>query len=160
MAAVLPLETNDVIAGNISTPGEVDQFQVTLSDSGRLITKVETRPGCSLDTRLSVLGPDRQLLIQSDGQSATNRDDLIDQHLLAGTYFVTVEGIGGGSGDYPLTTQFQPATPPDQPLPIPFPPNGPGALSPTFAATGDFNGDGYRDVATANTYPLGTISVL
>src|SRR3954463_7335713 len=95
MAAVLPLGTNDWVAGNISSPGEVDEFQVTLADSGRLTAEVQTRTGCSLDTRLSLLGPDRQLLVQSDGQSATNRDDLITQHLLAGTYFVKVEGLGG-----------------------------------------------------------------
>src|SRR5947208_2289001 len=106
MAAVLPLGTNETIAGNISAPGEVDEFQVTLADSGRLTVEVQTRPGCSLDTRASLLGPGDQLLIQSDGQSLVNRDDLIAQHLLPGTYFVKVEGLGGGTGDYTLTTQF------------------------------------------------------
>src|SRR6059058_2126683 len=98
-AAVLPLGTNDRVAGDIGAPGEVDEFAVTLPDSGRLTAEVQTRPGCSLDTRLSLLGPDSQLLIQSDGQSLTNRDDLIVQHLLPGTYFVTVEGLRGGTGD-------------------------------------------------------------
>src|SRR6266511_5673717 len=96
MAAVLPLGTNETVAGSISTPGELDEFQVTLADSGRLSVEVQTRPGCSLDTRTSLLGPDDQLLIQSDGQSLTNRDDLIVQHLLAGTYLVKVEGLRGG----------------------------------------------------------------
>src|SRR5438128_2333805 len=113
MAAVLPLGTDDRVAGNISTPGEVDEFQITLADSGRLTAEVQTRPGYSLDTRLSLLGPDSQLLIQSDGQSLTNRDDLITQHLLAGTYLVKVEGLRGGTGDYTLTTQFEQANPPN-----------------------------------------------
>src|SRR5437870_11579699 len=126
-AAVLPLGTNDRIAGDISAPGEVDEFQVTLPDSGRLTTEVQTRPGCSLGTRTSLLGPDSQLLIQSDGQSLTNRDDLIVQHLLPGTYFVKVAGLGGGTGDYTLSTEFEPATPPDQPVLADYPVNYPFA---------------------------------
>src|SRR5436305_9777555 len=102
-AAVLPLGTNDQVAGNLSTPGEVDEFQVTLADSGRLTVEVQTRPGCSLDTRTSLLGPDDQLLIQSDGQSPADCDDLIVQHLLPGTYFVKVAGLRGGTGDYTLS---------------------------------------------------------
>ena len=43
---------------------------------------------------------------------------------------------------------------------MPFPPAAAGALSPHFAATGDFNGDGHLDLATANTYPIGTVSVM
>src|SRR5213593_4333021 len=120
MAAVLPLGSNDQVAGNISSPGEVDEFQVTLADSGRLTVEVQTRTGCSLDTRTSLLGPDSQLLIQSDGQSLTDRDDLIAQHLLPGTYFVKVEGLGGGTGDYTLTTQFEQANPPNLPLQTDF----------------------------------------
>src|SRR5262245_49073216 len=130
MAAVLPLGTNETIAGDIRTPGEVDEFQVTLTDSGRLTATVQTRPGCSLDTRLSLLGPDDQLLIQSDGQSLTNRDDLFIQHLLPGTYRVTVEGLRGGTGDYSLTTQFEQANPPNQPLVVDFPQIFPFVLTP------------------------------
>src|SRR5438552_16703447 len=127
-AAVLPLGTKDSIAGDIRTPGEVDEFQVTLADSGRLSVEVQTRPGCSLDTRTSLLGPDSQLLIQSDGQSLTNHDDLIVQHLLPGTYLVTVEGLRGGTGDYTLTTQFAPANPPNLPLLADFPHDFPNVL--------------------------------
>src|SRR5262245_61936487 len=146
MAAVLPLESNDRIAGNISTPGEVDEFQVTLADSGRLTVEVQTRPGCSLDTRSSLLGPDGHLLIQSDGQSPTNHDDLIVQHLLPGTYFVRVEGLGGGMGDYTLTTQYEPATPPDQPLQVNFDRDFPFATVTSLEASGDFDGDGHMDL--------------
>src|SRR4051794_391196 len=108
MAAVVPLGTNESITGDISAPGEVDEFQITLTDSGRLTAEVQTRPGCSLNTRLSLRGPDGQVLIQSDGQSLTNHDDQVVQHLLAGTYFVQVEGLGAGTGAYTLTTDFQP----------------------------------------------------
>src|SRR3954470_18194823 len=148
-AAVLPLGSNETVAGNISTPGEVDEFEVTLTDSGRLTAEVQTRPGCSLDTRLSLLGPDGQVLIQSDGQSLTNRDDLITQHLLPGTYFVQVEGLGAGTGAYTLTTDFQPANPPNQSLQVDYDRNSPFGLSPLFHVTGDFNGDGILDIATS-----------
>src|SRR5262245_43847376 len=158
-AAVLPLGTNETLAGTISTAGEEDEFQVTLTDSGRLTATVQTRPGCSLDTRLSLLGPDGRLLIQSDGQSLTNRDDLIVQHLLPGTYFVKVEGLRGGTGDYTLTTVFQPATPPSQPLRVDFDQSYPYALTPPFLLAGDFNGDGQVDIATSNTF-TNNVSVL
>src|SRR5262245_59982994 len=151
-AAVLPLGTNDRIAGDISTPGEVDEFQVTLADSGRLSVGVQTRPGCSLDTRTSLLGPGDQLLIQSDGQSASNRDDLITQHLLPGTYLVKVEGLRGGTGDYTLTTQFAPANTPNLSLQVDFLHDYPFSLSPWFTVTGDFNRDRIPDIATANTF--------
>src|SRR5262249_51830870 len=150
MAAVLPLGTNDQVTGNLNAPGEVDEFQVTLPDSGRLSVEVQTRPGCSLDTRTSLLGPDDQLLIQSDGQSLINRDDLIVQHLLPGTYSIKVEGLRGGTGDYTLSTQFEPATPPNQSVLADYPTNYPFALSPRFGAVGDFNRDGRLDIVTAD----------
>ena len=42
------------------------------------------------------------MLVASDGQGPGNPDDLIDQHLPAGTYYLTVEVISG-TGDYALT---------------------------------------------------------
>src|SRR5262245_357488 len=159
MAAVLPLEANDQVAGSISSPGEVDEFEITLANSGRLIAEVQTRPGCGLDTRLSLLGPEGQLLIQSDGQSLTNPDDLITQHLQTGTYFVKVEGLGGGTGDYTLNTQFVPATSPDQPIVVDFKRRSPWIPTHTFNVTGDFNGDGRLDIATSDIATLG-VSVL
>src|SRR5947208_15143965 len=132
MAAVLPLGTNDSIHGTILTAGEVDQFQVILPDSGRLTALVHT--GSALHTRLSLLGQDGQLLIQSDGQAPLDSDDLIVQHLLKGTYSVTVTGLGGGLGHYTLSTQFEPATPPNEPVQADYPTNYPFALTPRFGA--------------------------
>src|SRR5439155_23392890 len=97
-------------------------------------------------------GRDRRLLIQSDGQSATNPDDLITQHLLAGTYLLEVEGLGGGTGAYTISTQFEPAIPPNEPLLVNFDHDYPFGLSPWFHITGDFNGDGRPDIATANAF--------
>src|SRR5258706_587018 len=56
MAAVVPLGSNDSIAGNISTPGEVDEFEVTLTDSGRLTAEVQTGPGLHLGGQASTIG--------------------------------------------------------------------------------------------------------
>src|SRR5262249_4454482 len=87
-----------------------------------------------------LLGPDGQLLIQSDGASATDPDDWIVQHLTPGTYFFEVQGLGGASGAYTLTTDFVPAVPPFQPLPM-------GArVHFTDLVAADFTGDGCVDL--------------
>jgi hypothetical protein len=151
MAAVLSLQPTDVYAGSISTPGDVDSFQVTIPESGRLTAAVQIGNGISLDTRLSLLGPSGQLLIQSDGDSAAGAGGQITQDVLAGTYVVEVIGLGHATGAYTLTTSFRQATSPDQPLGVNFNHEVPWGLTPAFAVTGDFNGDGALDVATADT---------
>src|SRR5205807_1335189 len=156
MAAVVPLGANDSIDGTLLTSGEVDQFQFILPDNGRLTALVHT--GSALHTRLSLLGPDGQLLIQSDGQAPLDSDDLIVQHLLKGTYSVTVTGLGSGLGHYTLSTRFEPATPPNEPVQADYPTNYPFALTPRFGAVGDFNGDGVPDLVTADVN-TGDVSV-
>src|SRR5262245_8754247 len=76
-------------AAAIATPAEPDWFRLTVEETGRLSVLTDADP----DTRTSLLGPDGQLLIQSDGLSAANRDDQIAQHLTPGTYFLRVEGL-------------------------------------------------------------------
>ncbi len=159
MAAVLPLNPTDSFAGTIATPGDVDSFQVTIPDGGRLTAGVQVGAGNDLATRLSLLGPDGQLLIESDGASAADRGGRITQDVLAGTYVLEVTGLGAGTGAYTLTTDFQQATPPDQPLVVGFNHDVPWALTPGFAVTGDFNGDGHPDIATADTF-ANTVTVL
>src|SRR5262245_82535 len=56
-----------------------DFYKLTLTDTGRLTTQVHTT---GATTRLSLLDSSGTLLIQSDGQSASNRDDQIAQHLV------------------------------------------------------------------------------
>src|SRR5262249_12551606 len=109
-------------------------------------------------TRLSLLDfsnnvliqPNSNLLIQSDGQSATNPGGQITQDVLAGTYVLEVTGLGAGTGAYTLTTDFQQATPPDQPLGVAFNQAAPWTLTPVFAVTGDFRGDGHLDMVTSD----------
>src|SRR5262249_46482847 len=145
-AVPLVLNADHLAAASGSLPA-TDFYEVTLTEPGRLTTQVHVT---GADTRLSLLGPDRQLLIQSDGQSAGNPDDLIPQHLLPGTYFLEVEGLGGRKGSYVLTSQFEAANPPNQPLLVDFLHDFPFALNPWFLATGDFNRDGILDIASPN----------
>src|SRR5262245_23455544 len=137
LATASLLQPTDRLDAMIGAPGELDSFQFTLADTGRLTVRTA---GLDLDTRTSLLGPDGQLLIQSDGASITDPDDLIVQHLTPGTYFLEVQGLGGASGAYTLTTEFEPAVPPFQSLP--------GGVVGEFAdlVTGDFNGDGFNDL--------------
>jgi hypothetical protein len=151
MAAVLPLEPADSFDGTIATPGAVESFQITIPTSGRLTAGVRVGSGSALDTRLSLLGPDGELLVESDGQSAAEPGGQITQHVLAGTYVVEVTGLGSATGSYTLTTDFQQATAPDQPLLVNFNRASPWNLSPLFSTTGDFNGDGRLDIATSDT---------
>src|SRR5438067_3255456 len=79
LAAASLLQPTDRLDARIGAPGEVDRFQFTLAETGRLTMHTA---GLDLDTRTSLLGSDGQLLIQSDGASATDPDDRIVQHLL------------------------------------------------------------------------------
>ena len=83
------------------------------------------------------------VLVQSDGLSPSDGDDVIDQHLPAGTYFLQVEGING-AGTYSLTVTTTPAAPTSDAVSTPF--------SPIFIATGDWNGDGITDLAVASSF--------
>src|SRR5262249_50950597 len=146
---------NDILV-NSQTAGtldahDVDVYKVTLTESGRLTVEVHA---AGFPTRLSLLGPDGELLIQSDGQSATDRDDRIVQYLAGAaggtSYYLRVEGLDGGTGAYTLTTEFVPAVLPFQPLPV--------GDDPQALVTADFNGDGHPDLVTLNGPFPGTIS--
>ena len=88
------------------------------------------------------------MLTQSDGESLSDPDDLIDTHISAGSVILQVATIGG-TGSYTLTTILATANTPFQPIPV-----GSGSTS---MVEGDFNSDGQQDLATL-TYD--TISIL
>ena len=141
-AAATRLVPNSRTTGTLTTT-DVDFFRLTLTEPGRLTARVHAE---GFPTRLSLYDSLGRPLIQSDGQSPSQGDDLIVQHLAgeAGgtTYFLKVEGLSGGTGTYALTTEFLPATLPFEPLPV--------GLFPASIVTGDFNGDGRLDLAAAN----------
>jgi hypothetical protein len=99
--------------------------------------------------RLMMLDSQGRVLMQSDGQSAGNADDLVQTHLPPGSFTLEVQDLGG-AGSYTLTTRVAPATAPFDPLPV-------GQLPDSIVA-GDFRSDGRTDLAVANED--GTVSVL
>ena len=68
-----------------------------------------------LTTQLSLLDSQGQVLVQSDGLSSSDPDDLIAQQLVSGSYFLKVDSTGG-AGTYTLTTTVTPTTAPFQPI--------------------------------------------
>ena len=89
-AIPIPLNSSQPLAGVISQTPAYYSFSVT--QAGLLTAEVAAVGGAA---RLSLLSSDGQVLMQSDGQSANNPNDLIDLHLtgtLAGTtYYLEVQ---------------------------------------------------------------------
>src|SRR5262249_44698144 len=139
-AAANPIALFSATTGALAA-NDVDFFQVRPVEPGLLTARVEAN---GFRARLSLLGPDGSVLLQSDGASAADPEPLLAEHVEPGTYFLKVEGLAGGVGGYTVTTSFQPATPPFQPLPVDLLPQGIGTV--------DFNGDGHPDLVTNNKY--------
>jgi len=118
----------------------IDQFSFDPTTNEILVAQVHPQ---GLTTQLSLLDSQGQLLVQSDGISPTDPDDLIAQQVVSGSYFLKVDSTGG-AGIYTLTTTVAPTTAPFQPLP--------GFSGPDAIMAGDFTGDGRLDLAVANEY--------
>jgi hypothetical protein len=144
------------VAGSISTPGDVDHYMVTVTQSGKFTVQVNRNAGSNLDSRVTLYGADGHVYATSDDRALGNTNSLLTAHLTAGTYFLKVDSSAASSsaaatGNYTLTTDFVPAT-------SPFDPQGAGFF-PTGIAAGDFNNDGIVDLVTADKFG-GTVSVL
>jgi hypothetical protein len=130
-----------------------DFYRVNLTQAGRLTAIAQPGDGhtTGFHARLSLLDANGQVLMQSDGQSPTNPDDLIDLHVEGArtgtTYYLEVQGLGGASGAYALQTGFATATPPFQPLAVGDVPWGHAF---------DLTGKGTPDLVFAN---FGTLDV-
>lgn len=143
--AQLGLALNGQVTGSLS-PNQalLFPFVVSPTNAGRLLATLHALGATGVATRLSLLHSDFSVLTQSDGVSATNPDDLIDQHLLDGqSYYLQVQSLNNWAGTFTLTTQYDVSTPPNQPLRVPGI-NGPVA----GLDEADFNGDGVLDLVT------------
>ena len=133
-------------------------YAVTVTESGRLTAELSPILGAvspqSGTTRLTLMSPDRQVLVQSDGLSQTNPNDLIDIHVTGSsggtTYYLEVQGLGGTAGTYALQTGFTTATPPFQALPV---------ENFSWGHAFDLRGNGITDLVTTSV-TAGDVSVL
>jgi hypothetical protein len=136
---VVSADGSETLAGHIAGAGSPEFYRLDAATEGLLIAGVHPQ---GITTRLALMGSGGELLMQSDGLSASNPDDRIGLHLSAGTYFLEVESLSG-AGEYTLTTSVTPAYTPFEPFGDPSAFNAP-------IAVGDFNSDGIPDVATPN----------
>jgi microcystin-dependent protein len=126
-------DLNSRVSG-VLTPGQQDWYQVTVPAAERLTAQVAAVGGSGLVPRLTLTGPDGQVLIQSD-------DGSLVQYLQPGTYEVAV-AARSGAGRYQLTTEFIQAGAPLEPLPV--------GAQPSAVVMADVNGDGIPDIVTLN----------
>src|SRR5262249_15129902 len=120
------------------SPGAIDVYRIDTTTEARLVAQVHAAGSV---TRLLLKDAQGNLLVQSDGQSATNPDDLIDLSVPPGAVSLEVQNIGG-AGPYTLLTTLTPVTIPFQPIPV--------TSQPSSVVTGDFTGHGISDIATTN----------
>jgi hypothetical protein len=134
-----PLGLGAQVTGQLG-PHQTALYQLDFAQAGRLIARAQAG---GTAVRLLLYDSQHRLLVQSDGQSPADRTDVIDQHLdpadTAAVYYLAVSEVAGGSGSYTLSTGFEPALAPVQPLPV--------GGDPYFLVWADFNGDGIPDLA-------------
>jgi hypothetical protein len=130
---------SDVTSGPIA-PGAPVFYQISPAADALLVARNHTQGAL---TRLSLLDSQGNVLIQSDGQSASDPDDLIVQHVVAGTDYLEVESLGG-IGHFTLSVNLtQSSQPSDTPLS-----QTARSLAGPLIVFGDFNSDGRLDFAT------------
>ena len=132
---------------------EVDSYRTTANDPSaaneQFVARVHPE---GLTTRLLLKDAQGRVLMQSDGQSAEDRDNRIDVNVPPAAFSFEVQELGG-VGSYTLTITLTPATTPVRALPL--------GLYPFAIVTGDFNGDGRPDLAaTAATGEVNGVSIL
>ncbi len=146
-----PLVSGDNYSASLSDTlpaGQVDYYEVDVTDPALLAAQVVVPSGSSLTPHLALLDATGQQLIQSEGPAANSRTAALSQHLTPGTYYLTVSasaipGPQSVGGAYQILSALVPATAPFQSFATSM---TPGETTGT-AAIGDFNGDGRLDLA-------------
>jgi hypothetical protein len=139
-----------ISAANVNIRGLAsDRVRIDATTDERLVAHVHAQ---GLATQLSLLESRGQVLVRSDGISSNNPENVIDQHLSEGTYFLEVQSLSG-SGIYTLSTSLTPASKPYQTLSLPS--NYQGGLFAPIAA-GDFTNNGILDLVAPDGVHLGT----
>ena len=128
-----------------ASPGPQQFFRINPTGEGRLVAVLSN---VGFVARLS-LYDGQNLLVQSDGSAGGGPDELIDQHLQAGTFFLGVAALSG-SGTFRLSTSFTATSVPFASSLREF--NG----SDVQLASADFNHDGVLDLVTPEGVRLGT----
>ncbi len=129
--------------------GKTALFRIDASEGGLLEARVHA---AGLTTVLALLDSKGNELVRSEGISSSDPDDLIQQRVPEGTFFLSV-GAANGPGTYTLTITLSPASDPLQPIPLGAGPSGLYGYSSVTA--GDFNGDGRMDLANGGSVVLG-----
>ncbi|MFO0930427.1 MAG: FG-GAP-like repeat-containing protein [Gemmataceae bacterium] len=126
--------------------GDVDTYRLDVSIAGRLAVQVRPTAGSDINLRVALYRADGGLLAQCDDVSAVDLSAVLDQHLLAGTFYlaVSLQTPSAAPADrrgYRLTTTFEPAYSPLRPLEL---------MSSAYdVQAGDFNEDGRLDLVIA-----------
>ena len=99
----LTLAVNDQESSSISPTGDVDYFRVNVLEPGRLT--VYTTGGT--DTR-GTLYDSRGREIIGNNHSGGGGNFHLERKVTARTYYITVVGNNGATGDYTIHTKFEP----------------------------------------------------
>jgi hypothetical protein len=132
LPATAQIESAPTLVSAGGYPYEQYSYPIVVAAEGLLVAGLEEK---GLTARLSLSTPGGHVLVVSDGQALSDPGAIIDQHLSAGSYVLTVELLAG-TGSYVLNTTVTPTS-----TAI--------ALNDSTAdmMLGDFNGDGIPDLA-------------
>lgn len=146
---ILKVPTDTKVVGSMDGSREIDAFEITVTEPGRLMAQSDADAGSSLDSFLGLYGPNGELLIQSDDRSSDDFGARIDQHLVPGTYYLQMSTSPfaeqtSATGQYMLSMDWQAVTPPFEAVPV--------EAQPWAITSGYFNDDPYLDLATTNAW--------
>jgi hypothetical protein len=111
-ASDLRADPNVSLVGHFEGNGAINLYRFSADTEGLFVAQVRA---AGFDTRLSLLGGQGQLLIQSEAASTGDLDNRVAMHLSSGNYFLMVQDVTGG-GAYTLGISFTDAAAPARPL--------------------------------------------